>query len=433
MAGRSSSALVLDRSGSGRYDALSVTVTVTPQTGTGMDALREIRKNPALLTFMLGHFTVDLYSGLLPVLYPLMAIQFELSNQEVGIVALSFMTAASLSQPLFGYLADKHGSRYLAPASLAWAAVMFGVIGLSPSAGFFMFAAFMAGLGSGAYHPVGASNAAAAVRDESRNTAMSIYTVSGTGGFALGPILGAFIFGVFHQEGALLVLPLGLIAAWMVFRSLIKLNLGLPERRAQGSVDEQFSIRWKYLSPVIAVVMLRSWVFLSVVTLSPLWYQELGFSASFYGILVTAMLGVGALGTIAGGMLADRIGQRQVLVASLLLSIPSLAIFLMFPGPWALLTGAIFGFLADMSISVTLVMAQGMVQGRAGMASGFILGIGFVTGGIGVPITGTLADYVGIPMALGITGVLLVVGLVIVMLLPEHVARRTPRAAPSVG
>jgi MFS transporter, FSR family, fosmidomycin resistance protein len=393
----------------------------------GMDALREIRKNPALLTFMLGHFTVDLYSGLLPVLYPLMAIQFELSNQEVGFVALSFMTASSLSQPLFGYLADKHGSRYMAPASLAWAAIMFGVIGLSPSAGFFMFAAFMAGLGSGAYHPQGAANAAAAVRDESRNTAMSIYTVSGTGGFALGPIFGALIFGIFHQEGVLLMVPLGLISAWLVFRSLVRLNLGLPERRASGNVDQQFSVRWKYLTPVIAVVMLRSWVFLSVVTLSPLWYSDLGYGAAFYGFLVTSMLGIGALGTIAGGMLADRYGQRQVLVVSLLLSIPALYIFIAFPGPWALLTGALLGFLVDMSISVTLVMAQGMVQGRAGMASGFILGVGFVTGGIGVPITGTLADYVGIPMALGITGVLLVVALVIVMLLPEHVARRSPR------
>jgi MFS transporter, FSR family, fosmidomycin resistance protein len=398
-----------------------------------MDALREIRQNPALMTFMLGHFTVDLYSGLLPVLYPLMALQFDLSNQEVGLVALSFMTAASLSQPLFGYLADKHGSRYMAPASLAWAAIMFGVIGLSPTTGFFMFAAFMAGLGSGAYHPMGASNAAAAVKDESRNTAMSIYTVSGTGGFALGPIVGALIFGIFHQEGVLLMVPLGLIGAWLVYRSMVKLNLGLSERRASGTVDQQFSIRWRYLTPVIAVVMLRSWVFLSVVTLSPIWYQELGYSASFYGVLVTAMLGVGALGTIAGGMLADRLGQRQVLVGSLLLSIPALYIFIAFPGPWALVTGAALGFLVDMSISVTLVMAQGMVQGRAGMASGFILGIGFVTGGIGVPITGTLADYVGIPMSIGITGVLLVAALIIVMMLPEHVARRTPLARPAPG
>jgi MFS transporter, FSR family, fosmidomycin resistance protein len=426
MVGQTIPRLVLVLLRSGRYDDLLESVIASA--GAGMDALREIRQNPALLTFMLGHFTVDLYSGLLPVLYPLMAIQFDLSNRDVGLVALSFMTAASLSQPLFGYLADKHGSRYMAPASLAWAAIMFGVIGLSPSTGFFIFAAFMAGLGSGAYHPQGAANAAAAVRDESRNTAMSIYTVSGTGGFALGPIVGALIFGVFHQEGVLLMVPLGLISAWLVFRSLVKLNLGLPERRASGTIDQQFSIRWRYLTPVIAVVMLRSWVFLSVVTLSPLWYQELGYSARFYGLLVTAMLGIGALGTIVGGILADRLGQRQVLLGSLLLSLPALYIFLLFPGPWAILIGAALGFLVDMSISVTLVMAQGMVRGRAGMASGFILGIGFVTGGIGVPITGMLADFVGIPMALGITGVLLVVALAIVAVLPEHVARRTPAA-----
>lgn len=398
-----------------------------------MDALREIRQNPTLLTFMLGHFTVDLYSGLLPVLYPLMALKFDLSNRDVGFVALSFMVAASLSQPAFGYFADKYGSRYMAPASLAWSAIMFGVIGISPSTGFFMFAAFMAGLGSGAYHPQGAANAASAVTDESRNTAMSIYTVSGTGGFALGPIFGALLFGVFDQQGVILMVPLGIISAWLVYRSLVKLNLGLPERRATGTVDADFSIAWRYLAPVITVVMLRSWVFLSVVTLSPLWYQDLGYSPRFYGLLVTMMLGFGALGTVAGGMLADRLGQRQVLIVSMVLSLPALFIFLFIPGPWALLTGALLGFLVDMSISITLVMAQGMVQGRAGMASGFILGIGFVTGGIGVPITGMLADVVGIPQALGITSALLIVAVVIVAFLPAHIARRTPlsRAATS--
>jgi MFS transporter, FSR family, fosmidomycin resistance protein len=391
-----------------------------------MDSLREFRRNPALLTFMLGHFTVDLYSGLLPVLYPLMALRYGLSNREVGLVALSFMSAASLSQPLFGYLADKYGSRYMAPASLAWTATMFGAIALAPSAGLFMLAAFMAGLGSGAYHPQGAANAAAAVGDRLRNTAMSIYTVSGTGGFAAGPLLGAFIFAVFSQRGVLLMLPLGYLSAWLVYRSLVKLNLGLPESRPGGTVDDEFRIRWRYLTPVIGVVMLRSWVFMSVVTMAPLWYQDLGYSPALYGSLVTVMLGVGALGTVAGGMLADRFGQRQVLIASLVTSLPPLYIFLAFPGPWALISAAAFGFLADMSISVTLVMAQRLVQGRAGMASGFILGIGFVTGGIGVPITGAASDVTGIPTAVGISSVLLIVALAIVLMLPESVARRRP-------
>jgi MFS transporter, FSR family, fosmidomycin resistance protein len=394
-----------------------------------MDTVRTFRRNPALLTFMLGHLTVDLHSGLLPVLYPLMALQYGLSNRDVGLVALAFMGAASLSQPLFGYMADKYGSRYLAPASLAWTAIMFSGIALAPSTGAFMAAAFMAGLGSGAYHPQGAANAAAAVEDRMRNTAMSIYTVSGTMGFAIGPILGAFLFAFLDQRGVLVMMPLGLISAWLVYRSLVRLNLGLPEARARGAVDDDFRIRWRYLVPVVGVVMLRSWVFSAVVTMTPLWYQDLNYSPALYGLMITSILGIGALGTVAGGVLADRYGQRQVLIASLVLSLPPLFVFLAFPGPWAIVSGAAFGFLADMSISVTLVMAQRLVRGRAGMASGFILGVGFVTGGIGIPITGAIADATSIPTALALTSVLLIVALAVVLLLPEAVARRRPASA----
>jgi FSR family fosmidomycin resistance protein-like MFS transporter len=69
---------------------------------------------------------------------------------------------------------------------------------------------------------------------------------------------------------------------------------------------------------------------------------------SYVAVGVTAMLGIGALGTIIGGMLADRLGQRQVLLGSLFLSLPALYIFLLFPGPWAILTGAAHGIQVDM-------------------------------------------------------------------------------------
>ena len=56
---------------------------------------------------MLGHFTVDMFGGLLPVLYPIMSDRFDLSNADIGFIALAYTAASSLSQPLFGYLADR--------------------------------------------------------------------------------------------------------------------------------------------------------------------------------------------------------------------------------------------------------------------------------------------------------------------------------------
>jgi FSR family fosmidomycin resistance protein-like MFS transporter len=174
--------------------------------------------------------------------------------------------------------------------------------------------------------------------------------------------------------------------------------------------------------------MTRSWVFLSVLQLSPIWYAELGFDRAFYGTLATVIIVAGAVGTLFGGNFADRFGQRRIIASSLALTIPALLIYAAFPGPQALILGAIFGFLCDASISITLVMAQKLVPGRVGIASGVILGLGFVTGGIGVPITGRLADLFGMQLALSSLVIMLIAGTLLTFTLPATAAEA--RAEP---
>jgi FSR family fosmidomycin resistance protein-like MFS transporter len=373
--------------------------------------------NSALITFMMGHFTVDMFGGLLPVLYPIMSDRFNLSNADIGFIALAFTAASSLSQPLFGYLADRYGSRNFAVASLIWSASMVGLAGLAPTYPALLAFAMLAGLGSGAYHPQGASNAAAAVGDERRNTAMSAYTVGGTGGYALGPLIGAVLFGLFGGYGTLAIAPFGFIVAFNMLRQLRRLGLGLAHQHASARA-EQRAIPWKLLAPVMVVVMLRSWVSLSVVSFIPIWFKDQGHSAGFYSVLTTLVLAAGAVGTLVGGLLADRIGQRVVLGASLAAAIPSLLLFAAFPGNQSLLFGPLFGFWSDMGLSITLVIAQRLLPGRVGVASGFILGMGFVTGGIGVPVTGVLADHVGVSHALMLTTSLIVAAALLVTRIP---------------
>ena len=48
--------------------------------GRGLGVMR----NRALLTLTLGHYTVDMYGGLLPILYPLLRDEFDLNLKTVG-------------------------------------------------------------------------------------------------------------------------------------------------------------------------------------------------------------------------------------------------------------------------------------------------------------------------------------------------------------
>jgi len=95
-------------------------------------------------------------------------------------------------------------------------------------------------------------------------------------------------------------------------------------------------------------------------------------------------------------------------------------LFAQFVGSVAFLTGTLLGLLAASSGPLTLIMAQQLMAGRAGMASGLILGLGFVTGAIGVPITGAVADSYGMQTAMRLQAVIVLLTLAVAWFLPTE-------------
>ncbi len=380
--------------------------------------LAHVLANGALLTLMLGHFTNDLMGGVLPMLFPDFKARFDLDNAAVGGITLAYSSASSLSQPLFGYISDRFGRRWFVPIPLVWGACFISLLGFADSFGMILILAALAGIGSGAYHPLGASNAAAVSPERGRNTALSVYTAGGTTGYALGPLVAVAFLAIFGTEGtAVLFVPAILVAA------LIYSQSGRVERArtASASVRQiigKSRIEYGVLSRVVIVVMLRSWVVMAPLQFISIWYDDLGYRSVFYGALATTIIISGVIGTIGGGILADRYGSRRIIVGSLLLGIGPLLLFAGFPGPLAFVSGALLGICFDSSLSLTLVAAQRLLPGKTGIASGVILGLGFITGGLGVPITGRIADEIGIQWAVGLLSLLALAGAALAMTIP---------------
>lgn len=392
-----------------------------------IDAARPRRfavlRNRPLLMLMLGHFTIDCHVGLLAVLYPLLIDRFGLNLTTVGLVSLAYTGVSSLSQPFFGWLADRSGTRLIGLA-LLWTATTFALSGFAPTFGLLVLLVGLAGLGSGAYHPLGALNASAVIPAPLRNTAMSIYVTGGTLGVALGPLLGAVLFSLFGMRGtAFMLLPGLTIGLWLLY------DMRVRAWQQHGTTTKRLAARAPIpivpLLAVIAVMMSRSWMVFSLESFIPTWYASLGYPASFYGPLATTVVLASAVGTVGCGSLADRYGRKAVIIGTLVLSIPAIVLFAYFPGPLGFLSGALVGLSAASSGPLTLVMAQQLMAGRAGMASGLILGLGFVTGAIGVPITGMLADAYGMQVAIEAQVLLVVATIGLALALPSEAKIRT--------
>lgn len=397
-----------------------------------LDLVRDFLRDGKLVTLMLGHLTVDSYAGIIPVLYPLLIGRFDLNFATVGFISLAYSGTAAVSQPLFGVLADRYGTR-LTGVALGWTAMTFALVGFVPSFPLLVALACASGLGSGAFHPFGALDVRSLLPRRSRSTGMSIYVTAGTVGLALGPLIGILVFGLLGLHGTgLLVIPGVATGTYLLWRMRKLAAAAGPASRPAISARQAAPIF--ALAAVIGVMMARSWTVSVFQAFTPTWYKQLGYGPEFYGPLATTLVLASAAGTIGVGALADRFGRKRLVIGTLVLSIPAVLLFTAFPGPWAFASAVLIGFLAASTAPLMLLMAQQLMASRAGLASGLVMGLGFVTAAIGIPINGAIADAVGLQKSLMSHVILVVITIGIAMFLPteQEVERyAAPAEAPA--
>ena len=386
---------------------------------------------------MLGHLTVDSYVGVIPVLYPILIGRFHLNLATVGLVSLAYSGMAAVSQPLFGMLADRFGTRFTGLA-LCWTALTFALVGFVTSFPLLLVLALASGLGSGAFHPLGALDVRALLPKWRRSAGMSIYVTAGTVGVAIGPLVGILLFGAFGIHGTGLLIVPGLITGgyllWRM-RGRIEKTVGSAPNMSTAARTPVFA-----LAVVIGVMMSRSWTVNVFQAFTPTWYKQLGYGPEFYGPLATTLVLASAVGTVGCGTLADRFGRRTVILATLVLSVPAILLYTAFPGPWAFGSAVLIGVLAASTAPLMLLMAQQLMADRAGLASGLVMGLGFVTGAVGIPINGAIADSIGLQKSLMTHVVLVIATIAIAWFLPteaemeRHSTSPEPRLArPETG
>jgi FSR family fosmidomycin resistance protein-like MFS transporter len=107
-----------------------------------------------------------------------------------------------------------------------------------------------------------------------------------------------------------------------------------------------------------------------------------------------------------GGHLSDRFGRHTIIAASLLAFPFLMAAYLISSGAWQWVSLALAGLCLMASFSVTVVLGQELLPQHLGLASGLTLGLAFGTGGVGVALSGVLADIIGLSGSMWVLAVL---------------------------
>ena len=381
-----------------------------------------------------GHLAADLAQGALPALLPYLVVKFDLSYTMAAALVLAATVSSSIVQPAFGLWSDARGALWLLPVGVLLAGAGMAAATVVPSYPLLVVAVLVSGLGVAAYHPEG-SKFASYVSGARRASGMSLFSIGGNVGFALGPLVASFAIvtlGLGLEGGALVAVP-GLAIAVFLFLTLRYLSGFAPtvtgrEARAAAPPSQP-----RALALLIGVIGLRSLAHMGLFTFVPLWEVSQGASEAYGTRLLAAFLLAGAIGTLAGGPLADRFGRRRILTWSFVAAAPLVLTYVLAGGWLGAVALVVSGAFIIGTFGVSLVMSQEYMPGRVGMASGLSIGFAIGLGGVAALTLGAVADAVDLRTALLLTAVGPALAVALTLALPpsRRQARIDPAAAPA--
>jgi FSR family fosmidomycin resistance protein-like MFS transporter len=375
----------------------------------------------AMAALSAGHGATDFANGALPALLPFLVDRFDLSYTLAAVVILASAASSSLIQPLFGAWSDRRGAIWLLPGGVALAGIGTGLAAAAPAYWLVLLLVVVSGLGVAAYHPEG-SKFAAYASGRKRASGMSLFSIGGNLGYGLGPTATTPLVLAFGLTGGLLLALPVLAVAVLLLLAMPFLSGFAPEGgSAAASSGED---RPGALAVLLGVIAFRSVAWFGLVTFVPLWEVSLGHSKAHGSHLLSLMLLAGGLGTLAAGPLADRLGRRPVLIASLLATAPLILVYVLAGGVPGAVALALVGVCVIGTFGVTMVMSQEYLPRRIGMASGLSIGLSIGLGGIAAVGLGALADSVDLRSAMYAAAAAPVAGLVLAAMLPSTRARR---------
>jgi len=398
----------------------------------------------------IGHLIVDILNGQRAVIFTYLSGPLGLSNAALGLFSTIFVVAGALTQPVFGYFADRLGPRWTASGGILWMSIFFSLALITPGQGALWFL-ILASFGSAAFHPAGVMQATLRGRTHfsgRETTSAAYFFVFGQAGLFFGPFLGGPILDRFGLMGLLIFsflgLPIGINAAHQLRKTIstVQLNVtALPSGVAALQVPGGAAMRVKspseppldavrtglsqktetkllFLVAFALLAAFQAWSQQNMITFVPKYLSDLGQSAATYGVIAALFMGGSALGNAVGGSLADKYGKRRVASFALVsASIPLYLVAVVGWSPWLYLLVPLSGALTGATHSIIVVLAQHMIPSGMATASGLILGFMFSSGAVGTFFSGFLADAWGlIPVFYLTAGIALAAGFLAMLL-----------------
>ena len=363
-----------------------------------------------------SHLINDMMQSLILALYPILKGGFNLSFSQIGLITLTYQLTASLFQPLIGLYTDRRPVAYALPVGMAFTLCGLLLLAYAPTYSLLLVASGLIGTGSSIFHPE-SSRVARAASGGRYGFAQSFFQVGGNTGSALGPLAAAAVIAPFGQHSVAWfcgVALVGIMLLTSVSRWHVAHRVAFPHAARPVAIS---TLPARTVAMAIGILLLLIFSkFFYVAGLSSFYtfylIDKFGVSVQSSQYLLFVFLLASAIGTLLGGALVDRLGQKPVIWASILgiapfaLLLPYVNLF------WTVTFTVLIGLILSSAFSAILVYAQELIPGKVGMVSGLFFGLAFGMGGLGAALLGVLADHTSIEFVYRVIAFLPLIGMV---------------------
>ncbi len=375
----------------------------------------------ALWALTISAFAVGTTEFVIVGLIPTIAADLGVSIPSAGLLVSLYALGVTIGAPVLTALAERMHRKTLLLVLLTLFIVGNAYAAFAPDYDSLVVARFITGLAHGVFFAIASTIATDLVEPEKESSAIALVFLGLTVALVTGVPLGAFIGQNFGWQSTFLgVVVLGVIGfiASAVLLPATMSRIASPGLKAQLQVLTSARLLLVYLITAVGY----GGNFIAFTFLAPMLTEVTGLSAGIVS-LVMLLYGVSvAVGNIAGGKLADRIGvvpSLTLIFAGLALALLALGVAL--PDPVAAI--AVAGFWGGFAFanvpplqSYVVQIAREVAPGAVDVASG--LNIGAFNLGIagGAWVGGMVVDSVGLAAAPYIAAAVVGVGIVLVRL-----------------
>lgn len=355
------------------------------------------QSNQLVWSVIILHMLNHVISGAMPMLYPDIMDEFNISYSQLGLMRSASTFAAGFPQMFVGFFRRWFSGRVIVGVGNLVNALMNMLAALSRGFLQFLGLRVLGSVGSSTQHPVGASIVSSATETSKMGRMLGLNQAIPSLAFSFTPLIAAYLLTRMGWRSTLGILS---VPALLLSIVLIVFVRGASSVEATTRDALNFSKLRESLKNknVLAISLLRSVMAfrMGVRTFLPLYFIDiLGFNSETSSVLYAILLFGGVLGPFFWGSLSDRVNRKPLIIGITVASVVGYYLLNYVTGFWPLAVLLfLIGFLVQ-TVIVQSVLSDSVERDQLDQIFGFYFTIGFTIASFSSIIFGYIIELYG--------------------------------------